>query len=76
MLAPRTRSPTNSEDTMNSNPDKHKQSVIQADTPTSHNGFVAWIQEPMGQMIAASVATISTFGIVLSGMWAINLALN
>jgi hypothetical protein len=35
-----------------------------------------WLQDPMGGVIAASVATIGSFGVVLSGMWAINLALN
>jgi len=38
--------------------------------------FGQWIQDPMGSVIAASVATIGSFGIVLSGMWAINVALN
>jgi hypothetical protein len=38
--------------------------------------FGEWIQDPMGSVIAASVATIGSFGVVLSGMWAINLALN
>lgn len=38
--------------------------------------FIKWVQEPMGSVIAASVATISTFGITLSGIWAINVALN
>ena len=35
-----------------------------------------WIQDPMGGVIAASVATIGSFGIVLSGMWFIGLAVN
>lgn len=38
--------------------------------------FNEWIQDPMGGVIAASVATIGSFGVVLSGMWAINVALN
>ena len=45
--------------------------------PMSRGGrFVAWLQDPMGSVIAASVATIGSFGVVLSGMWAINVALN
>lgn len=38
--------------------------------------FSQWIQDPMGSVIAASVGTIGSFGIVLSGVWAINAALN
>lgn len=38
--------------------------------------FGQWIQDPMGGVIAASVATIGSFGVVISGMWAINIALN
>jgi hypothetical protein len=38
--------------------------------------FVEWLQDPMGSVVAASVATIGSFGVVLSGMWAINVALN
>jgi hypothetical protein len=34
-----------------------------------------WIQEPMGSVVAASAATMSTLAFVLSGMWLINLAL-
>ena len=46
-------------------------------TPMSRRGrFVEWLQDPMGSVIAASVATIGSFGVVLSGMWGINVALN
>ncbi|MEE4143607.1 MAG: hypothetical protein V2I26_02325 [Halieaceae bacterium] len=46
-------------------------------TPASRpQRFSQWIQDPMGSVIAASVATIGSFGVVLSGMWAINVALN
>jgi len=38
--------------------------------------FIQWVQEPAGSVIAASVATISTFGITLSGIWAISLAVS
>jgi hypothetical protein len=43
---------------------------------SSGQRFIQWIQDPMGSVIAASVATIGSFGVVLSGMWAISLALN
>jgi hypothetical protein len=38
--------------------------------------FGQWLDDPMGGVIAASVATIGSFGVVLSGIWAINVALN
>ena len=37
--------------------------------------FGRWLEDPMGGVIAASVATIGSFGVVLSGIWAINVAL-
>lgn len=43
--------------------------------PASGQTFSEWLQDPMGSVIAASVATISTFGIVLGGIWSINVAL-
>jgi hypothetical protein len=39
-------------------------------------GFVRWLQDPMGSIIASSVAIIGSFGFVLSGTWFIHLALN
>jgi hypothetical protein len=38
--------------------------------------FGQWIQDPMGSVIAASAATIGSFGLVISGMWLISLAVN
>jgi hypothetical protein len=60
---------------------KHQQNTPVQDTnqPSAvsrSERFGEWIQDPMGGVIAASVATIGSFGVVLSGMWAINLALN
>ena len=40
------------------------------------NGFIRWIQEPMGSIIASTAAIIGSFGFVLSGTWLIQLALN
>ena len=58
---------------------KHQQdTTVQDQASASSRGerFGEWIQDPMGGVISASVATIGSFGVVLSGMWAINLALN
>ena len=47
-----------------------------ADTPSSaRERFLRWVQEPLGSVVAASVATMSTLGMVLSGSWLISLAL-
>ncbi len=40
------------------------------------NGFIQWIQEPMGSIIAATAAIMGSFGFVLSGTWLIHLAMN
>jgi hypothetical protein len=40
------------------------------------NGFIQWIQDPLGSIIASSVAVIGSFGFVLSGTWFIHVALN
>jgi hypothetical protein len=50
--------------------------IAQTALPSRLERFGTWIQEPMGGVIAASVATMSSLGIVLSGSWAISLALN
>ena len=38
--------------------------------------FAEWIHDPMGGVIAASVATIGSLGIVLSGSWLIHMVIN
>ncbi len=43
--------------------------------PSRGQRFLAWIQEPFGSIIFASASTIGSFGVVLSGMWAIQAAL-
>ena len=35
--------------------------------------FLNWLEDPLGQVVAASVATIGSFGVVLSGIWFMNL---
>ena len=35
-----------------------------------------WVQDPLGSIIAASVAAMGSLGVVLSGAWFIQLALN
>ena len=43
--------------------------------PLSHR-FAEWIQDPMGGVIAASVATMGSLGVVLSGSWLIHMVIN
>jgi hypothetical protein len=44
--------------------------------PAAPQGWVErWVDDPKRSVIAASVGTMSTLGIVLSGIWAINAAL-
>jgi hypothetical protein len=54
---------------------KPQQVAAKAASPEP-SAFVKWVQDPMGQIIASSVAVIGSFGIVLSGSWFIHLALN
>ncbi|KAA1194163.1 hypothetical protein F0M18_01620 [Pseudohalioglobus sediminis] len=53
-----------------------QQQVATAVRPQGKERFIAWIQDPMGGVIAASVACIGAFGTVLSGTWLIHLAMN
>jgi hypothetical protein len=52
-----------------------KQASPAAKPPLSYR-MGQWLQDPMGSVIAASVATIGAFGLVLSGTWFISLAVN
>ena len=58
--------------------DKHEQTnhAKAGTAEPARQTFSEWIQDPLGSVIAASVATIGSFGVVISGMWAINVALN
>ena len=47
-----------------------------ANHQTSGKRLVTWIQEPLGSIIAATVASIGSLGVVLSGIWFVNLALS
>ncbi len=38
--------------------------------------FLEWLEEPFGQVVAASAATIGSFGFVMSGIWFVNTLLN
>ncbi len=53
-----------------------QQDPAQAVPLTVGQRFGRWLEDPMGGVIAASAATIGSFGVVLSGIWAINVALN
>ncbi len=46
--------------------------VALAVTRNSESKFRQWLEDPMGQVVIASVATMGTLGIVLSSIWAIN----
>ena len=46
----------------------------EATEQTQNRGFVQWLQDPMGSIIASSVAVIGSFGFVLSGTWLIHQA--
>ena len=52
-----------------------KSVVAEAKRPLSQR-FAEWINDPMGGVIAASVATIGSLGIVLSGSWLIHTVIN
>ena len=43
---------------------------------SSGQRLLAWVEEPLGQIVAASVATIGSFGVVLSGIWFVNTIVN
>lgn len=49
--------------------------VTAVEKPLSHR-FAEWIQDPMGGVIAASVATMSSLGVVLLGSWSIHMVIN
>ncbi|MEZ5571024.1 MAG: hypothetical protein R3E64_03285 [Halioglobus sp.] len=52
------------------------QSTVQAPSLSRRARFNQWIQDPMGSVIAASVGTMGSLGVVLSGIWLINLTLD
>jgi len=54
---------------------KPVENVTAIEKPLSHR-FGEWIQEPMGGVIAASVATMGTLGVVLLGSWSIHMIIN
>jgi hypothetical protein len=45
-------------------------------TPSLGTKLGNWVQDPLGSIIAASVAAMGSLGVVLSGAWFIHLALN
>lgn len=49
--------------------------VTAIEKPLSHR-FAEWIQDPMGGVIAASVATMGSLGVVMSGSWLIHVIIN
>jgi len=60
-----------------SHPNSHStKNTAQIATMSNGQRFMEWAQEPLGSLIVASVGTMSTLGVVLSSIWAINVALN
>jgi hypothetical protein len=55
---------------------KPEQPEVKAVAQPAPRGFIQWLQDPMGSIVASSVAVIGSFGFVLSGTWFIQLALN
>ena len=51
-----------------------EQPDVTAGAQSGTSGLVQWLQDPMGQVVASSVAVIGSFGFVLSGKWFIQLA--
>ena len=49
---------------------------IQASEQTRGARVVAALEDPMNSVIAASLVTMSTLGVVLSGAWFINTIVN
>jgi len=50
--------------------------AVAAIPQTRSSAFIRWLQDPMGSVVAATVAIIGSFGIVISGSWFIHIALN
>ena len=50
--------------------------LVSADAISPWQRIVRWLEDPMGQVVAATGATIGSFGVVLSGIWLVNLAVN
>ena len=51
-------------------------SKVQAKTAGLSQRMALWLEDPLGQVVAASVATIGSLGVVLSGIWLVNIAVN
>lgn len=47
-----------------------------SENETFGSKFARWVQEPLGSIIAASVAAIGSLGVVISGIWVVSLAVN
>jgi len=49
---------------------------LATDASSTDGTFGQWLQDPLGSIIAASIAAMGSLGVVLSGSWFIHLALN
>jgi hypothetical protein len=55
---------------------KTEQTTTDASAATLGQRFIDYLQDPLGSIIVASVTTIGSFGVVLSGIWFVNLAVS
>ncbi len=51
-------------------------SAVAVAPKTTGQRFLEWVEEPLGQVVVASVATIGSFGLVMSGIWFVNILVN
>ena len=56
--------------------DATQASAVAITQKTSGQRLLEWVEQPLGQIVAASVATIGSFGVVLSGIWFVNTLVN
>ena len=49
--------------------------VLAATGLSTRERVMNWVQQPLGSVVAASIATMSTLGMVFSGSWLNSLAL-
>ena len=49
--------------------------AVETAAATPLQRFGAWVEEPMGSVITATVLTVGSFGLVLSGIWFVNVLL-
>ncbi len=61
---------------MSSSQNQPAVSAVAAAPKTTGQRFLEWMEEPLGQIVVASMATIGSFGLVMSGIWFVNILVN